>query len=462
MKVFRVLAVLVLALSFQGFASGVADTDGSPFGMHPASMSYRNQDLKSFEAAKLMNVGWHRPHVYAFQFLIQKDISKPVYDFAMHDNLYGFVPQGMRIIANITADVDGQNNHGYTLKDSYIPKDENAYMGFVKAVVERYDGDGIDDMPGLKNPIRHWQVDNEPPRRLKGYSKLLELTYKAAKQADPECKILIGGATGFPNDLEKNFNRDFVPMLRELSGKYFDIFDFHWYGALKEYAACQKACKAIRKTLDENGFAIAPIWITEMGAYSGKPKLGRYEFEFQSESDQANDIARKLVHPLSYGVSKVFPAFGMIEGFINPKDNDYFDNTGLIYDGIGKYDKGMGVKKLSYWTYKLVAQTLGAADLSKISTVIDKDGVRAVRFVVNGKPVFVCWYDWWTSKDKTKKVSIDVANGKWTVTLAIPNKDSGKSIKEADYPNFFESSSMNVTNGKLEVVLGTKPLIINQ
>lgn len=460
-RIFQIFVILIMVFAQLVVASGSSDINGSPFGMHPASMSYGRQDDRSFQAAKLMNVGWHRPPVYAFQFLIQKDYSKPVYDFVMHDNLYGFVPQGMRIIANITPDVDGERNHGYTEKNSYIPKDEKTYSDFVKAVVERYDGDGIDDMPGLKNPIKHWQVDNEPPKRLKGYTKLLEITYKAIKEADSDCKVLIGGATGFPKDLEKNFSRDFVPMLKELSGKYFDIFDFHWYGTLKEYSGCQKACKVIRKALDDNGFTNVPIWITEMGAYSGKPKMGRYEFEYQSESDQANDILRKLLHPLSYGVSKVFPAFGMIEGFIDPKDNDYFDNTGLIYDGIGKYDKGIGVKKLSFWTYKLVAQTLANADLSNVTTVFDKDGVKVIKFTVSYKPVYVCWFDWWTSKDKTRTISIDVANGKWTATEAIPNKDTGKNLKDTDYPKFFTSKTFDVTDGKLVLSLGKVPIIVN-
>jgi hypothetical protein len=463
MKTIAILTVIVLALTGLLIpGSGFGATTDSPFGMHPASISYGKQTPKSFELAVLMQVGWHRPPVYAFQFLIQKDYTKPEYDFSMHDNLYGQVPKGMQILANITADVDGQRNHGYTQKNSYLPKDEKVYSDFVKAVIERYDGDGIDDMPNLTNPIKYWQVDNEPPKRLKGYAKFLEITYKAIKEADPECKVLIGGATGFPIDLDKNFNRDFVPMLKELSGKYFDIFDFHWYGTLKEYAGCQKSCANIRKALDENGFKGVPIWITEMGAYSGKPTMGRYEFAYQSESDQANDILRKLLHPLSYGVSKVFPAFGMIEGFIDPKDNDYFDNTGLIFDGIGKYDKGRGVKKLSFWTYKLIASNLAGVDLSKTKVIKDDDGIKIIRFDVGGKPVYVCWFDWWTSKDKAKTVTIDVTNGKWNVTESIPNKESGKNVKVADYPKFFASKTFEVTDGKLKVTLGSKPVIIRQ
>ena len=29
-------------------------------------------------------------------------------------------------------------------------------------MVERYDGDGVDDMPGLEIPVKHWEIDNEP------------------------------------------------------------------------------------------------------------------------------------------------------------------------------------------------------------------------------------------------------------------------------------------------------------
>jgi len=42
------------------------------------------------------------------------------------------------------------------------PCDMEQYKCFVTKLVERYDGDGIDDMPGLTIPIKHWEVLNEP------------------------------------------------------------------------------------------------------------------------------------------------------------------------------------------------------------------------------------------------------------------------------------------------------------
>ena len=39
---------------------------------------------------------------------------------------------------------------------------QEAYLRFVRSTVERYDGDGVDDMPGLLFPVRFWEIDNQP------------------------------------------------------------------------------------------------------------------------------------------------------------------------------------------------------------------------------------------------------------------------------------------------------------
>ncbi|MFQ6122808.1 MAG: hypothetical protein ACE5LA_07125 [Dehalococcoidales bacterium] len=40
----------------------------------------------------------------------------------------------------------------------YKPHDTEAYQRFVKRLVERYDGDGQDDIPGLLYPIKYWEA----------------------------------------------------------------------------------------------------------------------------------------------------------------------------------------------------------------------------------------------------------------------------------------------------------------
>ena len=36
------------------------------------------------------------------------------------------------------------------------------YLHFLELLVDRYDGDGNNDMPGLSDPITHWEIMNEP------------------------------------------------------------------------------------------------------------------------------------------------------------------------------------------------------------------------------------------------------------------------------------------------------------
>jgi hypothetical protein len=36
------------------------------------------------------------------------------------------------------------------------------YTEFLKKLVERYDGDGVNDMPELKYPVKYWEIMNEP------------------------------------------------------------------------------------------------------------------------------------------------------------------------------------------------------------------------------------------------------------------------------------------------------------
>jgi hypothetical protein len=91
-----------------------------------------------------------------------------------------------------------------------------AYEEFVKRVVERYDGDGKDDMPGLLYPIKYWEVSNEPSMQEElvffsgspeDYYDLLRVTYQAVKDADPEALVLHGGIAGFGGMERKSSGR---------------------------------------------------------------------------------------------------------------------------------------------------------------------------------------------------------------------------------------------------------------
>lgn len=76
------------------------------------------------------------------------------------------------------------------------PEYREHFARWVEAVVERYDGDGQADMPGLRWPIKHVEIGNEfstyEPEPVDEYLDVLKLAYDAAHRAFPD--VLIGHA----------------------------------------------------------------------------------------------------------------------------------------------------------------------------------------------------------------------------------------------------------------------------
>lgn len=393
----------------------LADYKDSPFGFHPANVFIKNYPDNGFIDAASIGVKWARQGLYVFWFMVQPDIGIQNYDFTNYDEQWKSVPEDMNILANIAiapaalmrggserADLSEIEKAKEYFKDgAHLPGNEESYIAFVHAAVERYDGDGIDDAPGLKNPVKYWQVGNEPPGGLANYAEFLKLTYDAIKESCSDCKVLIGGVPGLPpaSTYLSQFDSSYLPILEKAAelGKSFDIFDFHWYGnAAGDYKGSEEAYNHIKQKL--NGLGIYPeeYWITEIGAYSGDPAGagGKENYPYQTESQQAGDYLKRFVFPLSMGIKKIFPAFGLVEGFHH--NDGYFDHTGLIYDGEGSDDLGAGVKKLGYYTYKLMTEKLEGSDWNSIEVISEgTNGIYIYKFYRKdlAKPVYVAWKD---------------------------------------------------------------------
>jgi hypothetical protein len=113
----------------------------SPFGFHPASVDKPDYPDNGFVDAQYIGIRWHRPPLYAYWFLIQPNLNDPTYDWVSLDRQYGSVPSGIHILGNIAPE-NPHHPQGYMLSGSYLPVDEAKYAAFVRATVERYDGDG--------------------------------------------------------------------------------------------------------------------------------------------------------------------------------------------------------------------------------------------------------------------------------------------------------------------------------
>ena len=137
------------------------------------------------------------------------------------------------------------------------------YKNFLLALVDRYDGDGVNDMPGLTKPIVYWEIMNEPEFRMffKGtedeFVEIFNFSSKLIKSKQKDAVIIMAGAAGmFPES--KKFWKSALPKIKD----HFDIANMHhitppdgkcdkdfWVGEFSELLQSLNIDK--------------PIWVTE-------------------------------------------------------------------------------------------------------------------------------------------------------------------------------------------------------
>lgn len=189
------------------------------------------------------------------------------------------------------------------------PCDLSAYANFVEKLVERYDGDGKDDMPELKTPIKYWEIMNEPEMQggsiggagedLKffvgtpqEYLEILKTSYQAIKKADPEAKVAHAGMAG----MQREFQDFWDPIFKE-AGNYFDIANIHTISTDERREDLYLI--KFKKYLEEFGIKDKPIWVTEVqfGELMDKPKdLASFE----------RLLTKASVFSLAKGADKLF------------------------------------------------------------------------------------------------------------------------------------------------------------
>ncbi len=173
---------------------------------------------------------------------------------------------------------------GYRIKVGK-PCDLIAFGQFLEKAVERYDGDGIEDMPGLTIPIKYWEIMNEPTMQggvtggmgeelkffvgtSKDYLEILKTSYQAIKKADPEAKVLHAGMAG----MDRNFRDFWRPVFAQGGGQYFDIANIHTIST--DQRREDLFVIRFKRFLQEFGLQGKPIWITEVqfGRLAEKPE----------------------------------------------------------------------------------------------------------------------------------------------------------------------------------------------
>jgi hypothetical protein len=203
-------------------------------------------------------------------------------------------------------------NHTSNYTDRYVPDDLDGYARWVGSVVERYDGDGQGDAPGLLRPIRYWEVDNEPDMHCnkpfpgsmvtspgvfetpEQYATVYRATAAAIRKASPEASIMNAGTfqTGHPEGRR---------YLEELMGHAQDLHDLQIL-SIHAYFDDEDA-RGFAAALD-TAFEVAggrPVWVTETGLTSSDPRRPEVD-----EAFQARGLAAAFGTAMSRGVERVF------------------------------------------------------------------------------------------------------------------------------------------------------------
>ncbi len=245
-------------------------------------------------------------------------------------------------------------------------KDLAEYSAFLADIVERYDGDGINDMPGLTTPVLFWQIHNEPEGDHCGlfrndaaaFMTLMKTSYELIHQSCPNCKVLNGGA-GIPLWRESDnlpgttFWRDYAALG---GAQYIDVIAIHYNdGKSAGFGSIDNFETQIRRARELLG-PTKPVWVTEYGVQLGTAG----NFAGMTEAQAGAWFIRFDAAGLAGGVSRFFPDAA---SFTTPDGRTY----------------------LPYYVNRLVEAELGGfSAATKIAS-------GQYKFTVRGSDVYVLW-----------------------------------------------------------------------
>ena len=336
-----------------------------------------------------------------------------------------------------------------SIKNMNIASDINditadQYYDYVYHVVERYDGDGIDDMPGLKRPVIYFELGNEVDYKREGQDvnhgymppedyvrKRLTPGYKAAKAANPNC-IVMGSGLGMESNVAGDhvgrFNTDYLEamyrVINQNNGSTYNYFmdkvAIHYYSEYQNPEKIEQNIEQVKAVILNNEGKEKPIWITEFGFPTGANKDGGFVY---SDENQASILTRYL--------ALMFAANGIEKALIfNLKDETLGENAkdansfGL-YDVACKNSTETIAPKKSVQALETMIDVLnGLVPLETKRRDVGKGTLFEIGFggsVDQSKKVTVFWY---TEMDGTgQKDAVDYSDEEMAVVLSMDSED---------------------------------------
>lgn len=357
-------------------------TMDSLFGFNPAS--------HDFAAGRSAGGAWTRPHFEEFTWgLIEREPG--VFDFVKTDRVVRQAQEfGFHILANVQPKAVWDEAACREVKDTlpawgpqpfteaYRPCDMEAYKNFVATLVERYDGDGVSDMPGLTVPIKHWEIMNEPEFSMyflgtpAEYVEIVEASSAAVREADSEAIVVQGGMAGMRRE-----TTDFWQKVFDLGiDQYFDVMNMHSIGHGEHLNI-----PAFELFLEANGITGKPIWVTET-QYQPSDETRAF-----TAAQFADTMARSYIFALAHRIEKLFYVNISTPpgGFGAPFD----ERSALIDDD--------GMRTPSYFAHRTIAEKLGELRsddaVETIREEVDNWFINEgqYKFTIDGQVIYALW-----------------------------------------------------------------------
>lgn len=295
------------------------------------------------EAIANAGIGWVRPHPGPFVWNSMQSDKDDEVDFSSTDALVREIQShGLNLLVTIwpyaswdQLDRPDPSDHLVSENDVFAselplyrgnPVDWEAYDSWLSSVVERYDGDGEQDMEGLLFPVRYWEVLNEPDigqepgARLtfyRGgpdcYAELLQKSHDCIEATDPDSQVLIAGAAGGSEEF-----LDFWRRLFELPGvgESFDVGNVH---CISHGHASDLNVSPYRNMLESSGLS-KPIWVTEAENIQGG-----------DEERNAERLESSVAGAIQSGAEKIFFTNAPLGGDLGTRRGNAFLEDEDVY-----------------------------------------------------------------------------------------------------------------------------------
>ena len=294
------------------------------------------------------------------------------------------------------------------------------WRAFVRAAVDRYDGDGRNDMPELRFPIRNWHVVEEyptpsiPDERV--YVDLLAQASSIIRDECPDARVILAGLAGnyahwfafmggFIDDPSAgvvdgvlltreamnaspvwSFRKARYEWMVEHAFDHFDVIDLHAYIPIVSFL--EGEIDYLNDLMSRFGDP-KPIWIIEGGGphknFEGYPAVNSPAdpyFGWGTFAENAEFVVKLHAISAAMGVERQHWGLGGVKG-----ENGYWDGP---WCGMGLLDWYDDHRKPSYYTFRMMVEKLDG-----FSECVDRSvgDVRAFHFDVGGRAIYVLWTD---------------------------------------------------------------------